>query len=64
MAIYVYKHPDTDEHREIFPICAGQYMVEVSIMNVIEDPGDVLGYTTSVEICYDELHELVSGTII
>ncbi|OHB64105.1 MAG: hypothetical protein A2168_03525 [Planctomycetes bacterium RBG_13_50_24] len=55
---------DTNEHREIFPICAGQYMVEVSISNVTEDPGDVLSYVTSVEICYDSSQELVSGTII
>jgi len=55
---------DTDEHREIFPVCAGQYMVEVSITNVIEDPGDILEYVTSVEICYDREKGLVSDTII
>ncbi|MHC4438611.1 MAG: fibronectin type III domain-containing protein, partial [Planctomycetota bacterium] len=55
---------DTDQHHEIFPICAGKYMIEVSIKKVIEDPGDVLGYITSVEVCYDDNHELVSGTII
>jgi hypothetical protein len=55
---------DTDEHREIFPICAGQYMVEASISKVIEDPEDLLSYVTSVEICYDDSLELVSGTII
>ena len=55
---------DTNEHREIFPVCAGQYMVEVSITNVIEDPGDVLDYWTSVEICYDQSMELISGMII
>jgi len=55
---------DTDEHREIFPVCAGQYMIEVSITKVIDDPGDVLDYVTSVEICYDERQELFSGTII
>jgi len=55
---------DTDQHHEMFPICAGKYMVEVSIKNVLEDPGDVLEYVTSVEVCYDEDHELVSGTII
>jgi len=55
---------DTNEHREIFPVCAGQYMVEVSIINVIEDPGDVLRRITSVEICYDRSQELISGTII
>src|SRR4030042_466594 len=55
---------DTNEHREIFPICAGQYMVEVSISEVIDDPGDVLMYETSVEICYDEPLELSWGTII
>lgn len=55
---------DTDEHHEIFPVCAGEYLVEVSITKVIDDPGDVLGYVTSVEICYDERQELVAGTII
>ena len=55
---------DTDQHYEIYPICAGRYMVEVSIKNVLEDPGDVLDYVTSVEVCYDDDHELVSGTII
>ena len=55
---------DTNEHREIFPICVGQYMVEVSILEVIDDPADVLMYVTSVEICYDEPQELASGDII
>jgi len=55
---------DTSEHREIYPVCAGQYMVEASIIIVTEDPGDVLDYWTSVEICYDERLELTSGTII
>jgi hypothetical protein len=51
---------DTDQHHEFFPICAGKYMVEVSIERVINDPGDVLDYITSVEICYDENYQLVS----
>jgi len=55
---------DTDEHREIFPVCAGQYLVEVSITDVIEDPGGVLEYVSSVEICYDRSQGLVSDTII
>jgi len=55
---------DTDEHREIYPVCAGQYTVEVSIENVIDDPGNVLMYVTSVEICYDEPLELVSGNVV
>ena len=55
---------DTDEHREIFPVCAGQYLIEVSITEVIENPGDVLGYVTSVEVCFDRSQELVSGDYI
>ncbi|MBN2594116.1 MAG: hypothetical protein JXA81_11460, partial [Sedimentisphaerales bacterium] len=45
---------DTNQHHEIFPICAGKYMVEVSIKNVIEDPGGVLDYVTSVDVCYND----------
>ncbi len=55
---------DTDQHHEIFPVCAGQYMVEVSIERVLDDPGDVLDYVTSVEVCFDDDYKLVSGTII
>ena len=55
---------DTDEHREIFPVCAGQYMIEASIRKVIDDPGDVLMRVTTVEICYDKSQELSSDTII
>ena len=55
---------DTNEHREIFPVCAGQYMVEVSIQIVTDDPGEVLDYWTSIEICYDQSMELTSGMII
>jgi len=55
---------DTDEHQEIYPICAGQYMVEVSVEKVIEDPWDILEYVTSVEICYDRSYGLTSGDII
>ena len=55
---------DTDQHREIFPVCAGQYMIEVSITEVLEDPGDVLYYVTSLEICYDENLRLASNDII
>ena len=55
---------DTDEHKDIFPIGAGQYMVEVSIDRVLEDPADVLSYVTSVEICYEQAMGLVNGDII
>ncbi len=55
---------DTAEHREIFPVCAGQYTVQVSIVNVISDPAGVLDYVTSVDICYDRSQNLTSGTYI
>lgn len=55
---------DTAEHREIFPVCAGQYTVEVSIINVISDPAGVLDNVTSVDICYDRSEDLVSGTYV
>jgi len=59
-----YARVDTDEHIEIYPVCAGQYTVEVSISEVISDPCDVLMYLTSVEICYDQSRELVAGSFI
>jgi len=55
---------DTAEHREIYPVCAGQYTVEVSIINVIADPAGVLDNVTSVDICYDGAKGLVSGTYV
>ena len=55
---------DTDEHHEIYPICDGKYMVEVSIERVIDDPADIQSYVTLVEVCYDERLELTSGAII
>ncbi|MBN2183390.1 MAG: hypothetical protein JW715_15880 [Sedimentisphaerales bacterium] len=55
---------DTSEHQEIFPICAGQYMVEVSVGKVIEDPMGILEYVTSVEICYEQALGLTYGDIV
>ncbi len=55
---------DTDEHQDIFPICAGQYMVEVSIENIIEDPVNILAYATSVEVCYEQARGLAHGDLI
>ncbi len=55
---------DTDEHREIYPVCAGQYTVEVSIIKVTDDPCDVLSDVTSVEICYPQRQDLVHGAIV
>jgi len=55
---------DTDEHREIYPVCAGQYTVEVSIIKVSDDPCDVLSDVTSVEICYQQSQNLVHGAVV
>ncbi len=55
---------DTDQHHEIYPVCDGKYMVEVSMRRILDDPMDVLNYWASFEICYDDDYDLVSGTLI
>jgi hypothetical protein len=54
----------TSEHQEVYPICSGQYTVQVSIRTVLDDPGGVLDYVTSVDMCYDEQLRLVPGDMI
>lgn len=54
----------TAEHQEIYPICAGQYTVEVVIDAVLDDPMDVLEYVTKVNICYDDRLNLIVGNSV
>jgi hypothetical protein len=51
----------TSEHQEIYPICAGRYTAEAAIEAVLDDPGDVLRYVTTVDICYDDRLNLTWG---
>jgi len=54
----------TNEHQEVYPICAGQYTVEAVIEGVLDDPGDVLEYVTKVDICYNSRLNLAVGNSI
>jgi predicted outer membrane repeat protein len=55
---------NTKEHQEIYPVGAGQYTVQVTIEEVVDDPATVLDNVTSVDICYDRKMGLVSGNIV
>ena len=54
----------TDEHKEIYPICAGQYTVELVVMEVISDREGVLDYKTRLDVCYDDQLRLASGDTV
>lgn len=54
----------TDEHQEIYPVCAGRYTVQASLMEILDDPQGVLEYVTRIDICYDDRMNLVSGDVI
>jgi len=51
----------TSEHQEIYPVCAGQYTVEVTIMEVFSDPAGVLDNRTVLDVCYGQKLGLVPG---
>ncbi|NLH41100.1 MAG: hypothetical protein GX448_04600 [Planctomycetes bacterium] len=54
----------SDEHKEIYPICAGQYTVEAVIIQVDNDPLDVLHHMTRVNVCYDGKLNLASSDVV
>ncbi|MBN1506973.1 MAG: right-handed parallel beta-helix repeat-containing protein [Sedimentisphaerales bacterium] len=54
----------TSEHQEIYPVCAGEYTVEVVIDAVLEDRMDVLDYVTKVDVCYNARLNLAKGELI
>jgi hypothetical protein len=55
---------DTEEHQEIYPIAAGQYIIEATLIQVESDPLNIFSNVTSFEICYDGPKHLRSGDII
>ncbi len=54
----------TSEHQEIYPVCAGEYVVEAVIEGVLDDPMDVLDNVTKVEVCYSTRLNLAVGNSI
>ena len=63
-SVWFKAYVSTSEHQEVYPMCAGQYTVEVMISEIVDDPADVLSYVTRVDVCYDEQMGLVSGDIV
>ena len=63
-AVQFVAHVSTSEHQEIYPVGAGLYMVEVTIMAVVYDPAGVLENQTSLDVCYTKRMNLVSGNTV
>jgi hypothetical protein len=57
-------HVNTGEHQEIYPIGAGQYTVEATIEEVLDDAATVLENITKVDVCYAAKLGLTAGTRI
>jgi predicted outer membrane repeat protein len=52
------------EHQEIYPISAGMYTVEVSILQVLNDPYGVLEYRASVVVDYPRAMGFMAGSVV
>jgi hypothetical protein len=50
-----------DEQHDVIPICYGDYFVQVSVNEVLEDAGAVLTGVTTVEVCYEQAHSFTVG---
>ncbi|MCU0915909.1 MAG: hypothetical protein MUC88_15315 [Planctomycetes bacterium] len=55
---------NTSEHQEIYPVCAGQYTVEVTIAAVGNDPAGALDNRTTLDVCYQQKMGLVAGDYV
>jgi len=51
----------TDEQNDVFPVCYGDYFVEVSINTILSDPQNSLDGLSSVRVCYSPAMGLKSG---
>lgn len=51
----------SDEAHNVIPVCYGDYFVEVSINEILEDVNAVLTGITSVQVCYNYAESLVVG---
>ncbi len=63
-AVQFRAYVNTQEHQEIYPVCAGRYTVEVTVQEVLDDPGGILERVTKVDVCYDERRNLTSGVLV
>jgi len=50
-----------DEDHNVIPVCYGDYFVEVTIDEILEDVNAVLTGITSVQVCYNDAQGLVLG---
>jgi hypothetical protein len=50
-----------DEQHDVIPICYGDYFVQVSVDEILEDVGAVLTGVTTVEVCYKQAHGFTIG---
>jgi len=51
----------SDEDHGVMSVCYGDYFVEVSINEILEDVNSVLTGITSVQVCYNDAQGLVLG---
>lgn len=50
-----------DEDHNVIPVCYGDYFVEVTIDEILEDVNAVLAGITSLQVCYNDAQGLVLG---
>ncbi len=49
------------EQHEVVPVCYGDYFVKVTVDEILDDPNAVFAGVTTVEVCYQDAHDLEAG---